>query len=374
MSTTDEPRTSLPARRDAFAPERPPIIDQLNPRMKELLQSRSPGLREGELAAGVELAAAYQLDPFANEIWFTKSRGRDGREGKLLIMVGRDGLRKIAQRNALELEGDVVHERDRFTYSRQIDATGNPYHEVEHVVNGFERGPILGSWCRAYERESKIERGWFVAPLSEYDPTIGASPDSAMMRSPWAKQTTVMILAAAERQAARQATPLGGLLVEGEDDVIDGTAEPMIDLPDQPYGPVKPLPEAVQRVLDLAREVGHAGLSNEYAVRLRVTGQPDAAIETWAAQAMAELSDYADQHADEQPVAFAADAEVVDAPGEPDDPERDVDHETADLEGRAADLRAELEADQFYEDTDAKAAARAELEQLEAELDRRRGQ
>ena len=309
MSTTDDRQAStLPARRDAFAPERPPIIDQLNPRMRQLLLSRSPGLHEGELAAGVELAAAYQLDPFANEIWFTKSRGRDGREGKLLIMVGRDGLRKIAQRNGLELEGDVVHERDQFRYERQVDATGNPMHHVEHAVSGFERGPILGAWVRAYERDSKVERGWFVAKIGEYDPTIGASAESAMQRSPWAKQKTVMILAAAERQAARQATPLGGLLVEGEDDVIDSTAEVLAE----PPLPGEPLPDAVWQVLDLARTVGHAGLSDEYAVRLRVTGQPEEAVQAWASQAMAELSDYADAHAAEEPVDLSPAPEGVD--------------------------------------------------------------
>jgi hypothetical protein len=43
--------------------------------------------------------------------------------------------------------------------------------------------------------------------------------------SPWGKQVSAMMLGAVERQSIRQATPLGGIMAEGEDlSIVDSTA------------------------------------------------------------------------------------------------------------------------------------------------------
>jgi hypothetical protein len=234
-------------------------------RLKLIKQTVAPGCSDAEVGHFLELCVAYGLDPFAREAWCTKNK--DG--SKLLIMVGRDGLRKIVQRNGCEMEGDVVHEKDVFTYARLKDDAGRPFHEVTHEVDGFDRGPILGSWARVYERTTNMERGWFVAPIGEYMPANVSS------YSPWSKQESVMILGAAERQAARQATPLGGLLVAGEDDVINGTAveigagegdgsEPGWDLPPE-------LVEEVEAMLATCETFGHP--LDRGSTQLRLNGQ-----------------------------------------------------------------------------------------------------
>ncbi len=141
---------NLPALRQEAAEhallQRAPVIDRLNKRQLELLQKLSPNVSPAELAQGLELAVAYQLDPYAREIWFLKSRGRNGGEGKLLIMVGKPGLRKIAQRNQLEVLSDVVCERDEFeencnaaqaaakTAARQFKETDEKYVDLS-IVN-----------------------------------------------------------------------------------------------------------------------------------------------------------------------------------------------------------------------------------------------
>lgn len=176
------------------------------------------GASDQEVAMFLELAAKYDLDPFAKEIWCAKGSSSDGDGGRLLIMVGRDGLRKIAQRNNIHIDGDVVHSTDTFLVHRTAD--GN--RTVEHSWSGpADRGEIIGAWaeCREGGPEGR-PLGFFYAAMSEYKPTN----EKKLKYSPWGTQESVMILAAAERQALRQATPLSGLLVEGEGEINDERA------------------------------------------------------------------------------------------------------------------------------------------------------
>lgn len=214
---------ALPARIEAPLAEREPIMDRINPRTLDLLEkSRFKGLSNAELGMALELAAHYDLDPFAGEIWATRSQGRNGAEGQLLIMVGRDGLRKVVMRNGLDMDGDVVRQKDSFAVKRSADRTRT----VEHSWEGDaeRRGPIVGAWAEVWDRSGK-QRGFFFAPMHEYRPTS----EKKLQYSPWGSQESVMILAAAERQAARQSTPLSGLLMEGEMDLNDERAGGAID-------------------------------------------------------------------------------------------------------------------------------------------------
>lgn len=191
--------------------QRKPVIDRIEPHTLELIQKTiAVNCTAAEIGHFLELCAHYGLDPFAREAWIAKSKS-----GKLLIMVGRDGLRKIGQRNGLHIDGDVVRENDEFTIQRTTDGNRTVAHSYGKPA---DRGPIVGAWaeCREGGPEGR-PMGYFYAPLEEYRP---ANPDSY---SPWSKQTGVMILAAAERQAIRQATPLSGLLAIGEDELVEAT-------------------------------------------------------------------------------------------------------------------------------------------------------
>lgn len=191
--------------------QRKPVIDRIEPHTLELIQKTiAVNCTAAEIGHFLELCAHYGLDPFAREAWIAKSKS-----GKLLIMVGRDGLRKIGQRNGLHIDGDVVRENDEFTIQRTTDGNRTVAHSYGKPA---DRGPIVGAWaeCREGGPEGR-PMGYFYAPLEEYRPS---SPDSY---SPWSKQTGVMILAAAERQAIRQATPLSGLLAIGEDELVEAT-------------------------------------------------------------------------------------------------------------------------------------------------------
>lgn len=253
----------------------------------------APNCADHEVAHFLELCHHYGLDPFAREAWCAKGNG------KLLIMVGRDGLRKIVQRQGLRMDGDVVHENDNIEVTRAPDGSRTVAHTYGHPA---KRGDITGAWAEVRNRHGR-QLGYFYAPLSEYMPAGVSS------YSPWSKQTSVMILAAAERQAARQATPLSGLLAEGEDEVINGTAQAL----GQGVGDGQPvglaLGDDVEAVIARAEELGHAAFSESARamIEMQLTdgdGQViPARAAAWVKTATVELD------------AIPPDAEVID--GEP---------------------------------------------------------
>lgn len=289
-----------------------PLIDRIDAQTMLLLKSTvAQNASDAEVGMFLELAAHYDLDPFAKEVWCAKSRGRNGGEGRLLIMVGRDGLRKIAQRNGLHLDGDVVRERDKFTLCRTPDGNRTVSHSYGQEA---KRGGIVGAWAECREGgPTGRPMGYFYAPLAEYLP-----PDVSSY-SPWKKQVGVMILAAAERQAVRQATPLSGLLVEGENEVVEANAlegeaveqAPIVEDPERA--------EKVEQILARAGELGHPGLADRAAAEMALRGQPDETVDDWIEGATAVLETVAAEQADE-PEVEPADAEVVD--GEQGDDER----------------------------------------------------
>jgi hypothetical protein len=242
-----------------------PVIDEIEPRSLELIKSQvAKDCTDGEVGYFLELAAHYDLDPFAKEIWCVKNRGR------LLIMVGRDGLRKVAQRQGLRIDGDVVREHDDFGVGR------NEHGRIVHHDYGklADRGQIVGAWCEVTDMDGG-SRGFFYAPLSEYKPI----PTNE--HSPWAKQTSVMILAAAERQALRQSTPLAGILAEGEDESAAAVSTGMGS--GEPLG--IPLPKAVEAVITRATQMGHAGLADRATIEVAIGGQPEEFVEDWVKSA-----------------------------------------------------------------------------------------
>lgn len=329
----EQPTTAVAVRdEDRSALEQAPLIDSLNPRQLELLRALNPNLTDPMLAQGLELAYAYQLDPYAKEIWFAESKGQ------ILVMVARDGLRKVLARNGLNMAGDVVREQDNF--QRVVGEHGG------HVVHtyGAQRGEIVGAWARVTDVNG-TERGYFFAPIGEY----------RQDRGPWKKQVSVMALAAAERQAARQATPLSGVLVEGEDRLVRenergalvsaGTAE---------------MPQGVREVIERARSLGHVGLASVEAARMATDGVDQDRMEEWCVQAHERLDEFVARQAEEEQEELQ-DAEVID----------DLEAEPTELERMAEQI------DQLREDADALASsdpeASAELameaDELQARMD-----
>lgn len=260
--------------------KRKPIIDTIEPRTLALIQSTiAPNCTPAEVGHFLELCAHYGLDPFAKEAWCAKAK----KDGKLLIMVGRDGLRKIGQRNGLHIDGDVVRAKDEFTICRTPDGNRTVTHSYG---NPAQRGDVIGAWaeCRMGGPLGK-PMGYFYAPLSEY------MPKGASDYSPWSKQVGVMILAAAERQAIRQATPLSGLLAIGEDEVINGNAAGLGSGQGdgQPVGLA--LGDEVDAVIARAEQLGHAGLADRATVEMLLDGQPLERVAQWVKDATAELDD-----------------------------------------------------------------------------------
>lgn len=334
---------------------RTPIIDRVDSRTLTLIKAQvAKNCTDAEVGYFLELAAHYDLDPFAREIWCAKD---DKPGSRVLIMVGRDGLRKIAQREGLVIDGDVVRKNDTLHVSRGPDGSRT----VEHAWSGpADRGEIIGAWCEVRERPIVIRgpmgnvrtalgqgRGFFYAPLSEY------KPSNVSQYSPWAKQTSVMILAAAERQALRQATPLSGLLAEGEDESASAISTGHGDGSEPGWGDTSAeSAAAVEAIIERAQALGHAGLSDRATAQMTLSGQPDSVVMMWCERAGRELDEFEAGH---QKVGTAQnDAE----PGEDVTVVLDV---TANREGLRASLGAILDRIAAEEEAGADEAVVADL-------------
>jgi phage recombination protein Bet len=268
---------------------RRPIIDRVDARTLSLIKAQvAKNCTDAEVGYFLELAAHYDLDPFAREIWCAKD---DKLNARVLIMVGRDGLRKIAQRQGFGIDGDVVREKDEFRVQR------TEHGRVIHHAYGMpaERGNIVGAWCQVTTIDGR-EHGYFFALLSEY------RPSNVSQYSPWSKQTSVMILAAAERQALRQATPLSGLLAEGEDESAAAISTGHGDGSEPGWGGTsEESAAAVERIIERAQALGHAGLSDRATAQMTLSGQPESVVAMWIARARTELDEFEARQSEAEP-------------------------------------------------------------------------
>jgi hypothetical protein len=300
--TAEEAAKWLPA-----ALQRPPIFDLLQAtpagrRQLQLLRVRSArGATDSEVAQFLELCAQYMLDWNAHEAWCAVTNPDDPAKRRVLLMVGRNGLRKIAQRQDMDFDTDVVRERDTFIVKRLPDRT----REITHIygtsegrdgdrpdsmsAEEWERGKIRSAWCETYDLTTGRQRGFFEAVLEEYMP----KSEKKREYSPWGAQVSVMLMAAAERTSLSQATPLGGIVAVGELDALEERAsggELTAGTDDGTAGEADvDLPETVREVIARAREVGHVGLSNEQTAAVAISGQTPTVVSEWIARAHAEL-------------------------------------------------------------------------------------
>lgn len=163
----------------------------------------------GELVMFLEVAARYELDPFARQIYAAKIKG------KVQIIVSRDGLLAHAhkQDSFVKMDGDYICANDDFksTYKdgeRSIEHSfktglGDPAKDVEP---GDARGKIIGAWA-IVERKGH-GKTFFLANFSEYFQDRDG---------PWKKTPAAMILKCAETYALRKAFSISGVV--GEDEV-----------------------------------------------------------------------------------------------------------------------------------------------------------
>lgn len=212
------------------------------------------------------LAKAYGLDPFRKEIFFVKyvPKSADPMRVAGNIIVGRDGLLKIAQRSGEfeGIDGDVV---------RQADTMRRVKGGVEHTYGDGDRGPIVGAWAIAY-RKGCIPT-YFYAPISEY---------RADFNPVWKKYESAMILKCAESTVLRKAFNITGLT--GEEEIsrqhADETAHTSAVLIDEPRQALPPLPLTAQtrdRVLSLLRNDDVIGPMEEEAFRAALATADEAA-------------------------------------------------------------------------------------------------
>jgi hypothetical protein len=212
----------------------------------------------------------------AKEAWCVVSQKGDRRN--VMITVGRDGLRKIAQRQGMKLRGDVVRQGDEF----YVEATGDG-HAVKHTYGlPVDRGDIVGSWCRVTDKDGE-ERGYYFAPIEEY------RPDNPNKWTPWFNQPSVMAQAASERQALSQATPLSGLIAVGEMDRAEAASITASVSNGSDEGTGVDLHPDVEAVLDRAVALGHVGHANRAVAETATGGRAPEVVTAWVEARTADL-------------------------------------------------------------------------------------
>jgi phage recombination protein Bet len=192
------------------------------------------GATRPQLFMFLELASKYDLDPFAKEIWCAVPKAVDGsaRTDKVMIMVGRDGFLKIAQRHPdyRGMDSDVVRENDDFAVERLEDGRRLITHRY-----GRERGKPVAAYAVVL-REGRLPT-YFHAPIEDF------KPSGASSYSQWSKGPGTMILKCAEAGALRRAFSITGIVAEEE---VAHHFDTQVEAP-EPDAP----PEMVDRIRSL---------------------------------------------------------------------------------------------------------------------------
>lgn len=175
----------------------------------------APDLSDGEFLLFMSISAKYQLDPLRGEVWPARIGGR------LMPIVGRDGLLSIAERfsDYQGWEGDVVREFDTFRKRMtpdgpvveheyeaagkrfSVDADGKP---VIDASGEKRRGAPIGAWAIVHRAGRRPT--YFYAPWAEYNKGKNA----------WTTNPTAMALKAALGNALKLAFNLSGLYTEAD--------------------------------------------------------------------------------------------------------------------------------------------------------------
>lgn len=159
---------------------------------------------DAEFAMFLELAARYELDPFAKQIWAAKIGG------VVQVFAAVEGLRAIANRHGDfgGVPSDVVREHDHFVKRTLPDGTPEVEHEyrdAQGTPTGIpsKRGAIVGAWAICYREGRKPT--YFFATWEEYHG-----------RNVWVSHPSAMMQKVPEGMALRKAYSITGVLSEGE--------------------------------------------------------------------------------------------------------------------------------------------------------------
>lgn len=202
-----------------------------------------------ELEMFLELAARYDLDPFAKHIYAARIKG------KLVIIVAKDGMLAIANRHPdyRGNAGDVVRANDDFDkwvdeetgrarithkYGVGMDGEGKPL-GTGSPGDPEARGPIVGAWAIVY-REGR-EPTYAYAAWAAYNKgefTWKSHPDAMMKKVP-----LVMAL--------REAFSIGGVVGEGEVPEGNGRSNGLTDAPVDDYGQDPHIAAKITQLFDL---------------------------------------------------------------------------------------------------------------------------
>lgn len=183
--------------------------DRFDAKQVELIRHTvAADCNNAELAIFLEECARLELDPFAKQIWAIKL------SGKMQIIVSRDGLLLLANRNRdfRGCQSFEVREHDRFKVRTDenghvhvahewCDANGEPTHGGK---DGMLRGEIVGAFAYV-RREGHVDTQFF-AYRSQYDKGVNV----------WKSHPSAMIIKCAEGMALRKAFSITGITVEGE--------------------------------------------------------------------------------------------------------------------------------------------------------------
>ena len=163
-----------------------------------------------ELAYFLEVCKSSDLSPFLKEIWCYKDK-----KGNLIIMAGRDGFRKNAQRHP-DFGGiisSVVRTDDKF----HADL---PNSRITHEVDAWSmnRGEIVGAYCIVSRKGCSDTVA--LADFSRYRKDFGAY-------SPWKTHPEAMIEKVAEVLALKKAFGLSGVQAENDFEVDNDIVKPI---------------------------------------------------------------------------------------------------------------------------------------------------
>jgi phage recombination protein Bet len=174
--------------------------------MKEVLkQTVAKNATDAELFMFAKVAAKYDLDPFAREIWFIKYQ--KGTDIETRIETSRDGYLKIAKKEPgfKGVQSFAVYEEDVF----EVEIEGAKVKNVIHKFNGFERGKIRGAWAVA-EKEGQ-RPVYAVVPFDEY-----YQPTKSGKKGVWDTHSSAMIKKVAEVDVLKRIAGISGMVTDAE--------------------------------------------------------------------------------------------------------------------------------------------------------------
>jgi hypothetical protein len=165
-----------------------------------------------EAAAFLHTADKYDLDPVLGEIWPIPTK-----KG-IRSFTGRDGWLKVATRDDRyeAHESGCVFENDDFKVVKRWDAeNGKAITSVEHEINGFDRGNLVGAYCVVYHGGRST--------VALRTPEHYAHLISNTKREVWQKDPEGMLENRAITHAFRRSVSIAGLFIEGEEGEFDQT-------------------------------------------------------------------------------------------------------------------------------------------------------